>query len=116
MLNACRKGEFSTTSHPVIARQVNAWLDQQQATAKNATPAKIQALKSHLNFDKLRIEELRDGEKIVIVPTIGQYAVSNTVPARDNRTTSMNLLLLILDKSGMIRKGNIVQYLPEDPA
>ena len=87
---------------------MNAWLDRKHST-NTARNERIKIIRENLDFPRLSFEELNQGEKFIIVP-IKKGFIANAHKA-DN---PINNLLLILDKQGNIRKGNLVQYIPEN--
>jgi len=87
---------------------VNAWLDEKKAIAiKDDSKTKIQLLKDNLVFSKLKFEEYKNGEKFIVIPISRNFT---TVNNKDKNPG--NYLLLTLENTGKIRKGNIVQYVP----
>jgi hypothetical protein len=84
-------------------------LNNEKSKATKDRPAKIQSLQDNLVFSGLRFEELNEGERLILIP-VGKYFKS--VNNKDNNP--FNYLLLILDKTNNIRKGNIVQYVTPD--
>ncbi|HMK25076.1 MAG TPA: hypothetical protein VK483_03535 [Chitinophagaceae bacterium] len=115
IFNSCKKEVKQETLQDTMAAnkgtidKVNAWLNNEKSKATKDRPAKIQSLQDNLVFSDLRFEELNSGERLILIP-VGKYFKS--VNNKDNNP--FNYLLLILDKTNNIRKGNIVQYVTPD--
>lgn len=108
-LNGCQKEKSSGHSSPEnqSGKKVNAWLDS-NISGNTLRNERIKALKDNLDISKLSVEDLDQGEKMIIVP-LKRGFVSNI----NKETDPINNLLLFVDKNGSIRKGNIVQYIPD---
>jgi hypothetical protein len=89
----------------VLSSKVNNWLDKQQAQSATGRKDKIQQLQQNLDFDKLHVETLNAREQLIIVPVKSGYKIINN---KDKPVS--NTAVFILDKSGEIRQGNVVQY------
>ncbi len=87
--------------------KIIAWLDQKKLSSKKKETAIIQSVKDNLDFSKLRYEELRDGEKLIIVPLKTNFKSLNNAGKNP-----INIILFVLDKTKNIRKGDIIQYIP----
>lgn len=103
---ACRK----ETSAPIPERQetdtkITEWLDSQKSIDDSAKNSKILRLKESLEFSKLWIENIKAGENFIIIPA--SNAIKSTLVKDQN---SKCYLVLMLDLSGKIRNGNVVQY------
>lgn len=85
---------------------VNAWLERQRASAGKEKKISILALQQNLDFRHIRVEPFNPYEQFVIIPVRENFLAGN-------ERTSVSQLLLIIDSSGRIRKGNIVQYISE---
>lgn len=104
-LNACQK-EVSEISPGSIANseaiaKINAWL----SSRKTGSIAVISAVKNNLSFPEMRFEKLSEMENLIIVPIKDGF---KSAVNKDKNPT--NHLLLIVNKAGKIRKGNIVQF------
>ncbi len=89
----------------VLNSKVNNWLDKQQAQAGVGRKEKIKQLQQSLDFEKLHIEALSADEQLIIVPVKNEYKTVNN----QDRPVS-NTAVFILDKTGEVRKGNVMQY------
>jgi hypothetical protein len=69
----------------------------------------VELLKDNLDISRLRIEQSEEQEKIVIIPVKKEFKTLKNI----DKNAILNLVL-ILDKSGNVRKGNLVLYLPEN--
>lgn len=114
LFTGCRKETPSFQQdavHSEAISKVNTWLDKQSATGNGMQARSIQALRDKLEFTGLWFEELNQGEKLIVVP------VGTGLETLYNKGKHpVNVLLLIQNTAGAIRKGNIVQYLPENGA
>jgi len=113
----CKK-EDSVNNKPTpeidseIVSKVIVWLDaEKSATLKEEKRAKIQLLKESLSFKQLWYEESINEEKFVVIP-INQNFLSDNNKGKSPK----NYLLIVLDNTGRIRKGNIVQYISNSVA
>lgn len=108
--NSCKKQiSLDRIANPEIVAKVNTWLDANKPGKNLGHVANIEMLKGNLEFSQFRIEESSQNEQLFVIPineklktekNIDQNAVAN--------------LVLIVDASGKIRKGNIVLFFPED--
>lgn len=111
MLNSCQK---EATIQPSAVEQsmiikINGWLAGQQSKG-NAPGSKviIQSIKDNLDLKSLRVEKLNDSEQIWIIPLQTGFRSANNVGKNP-----INHLFLIVNKQGNIRRGNILQYIPD---
>lgn len=108
-LYSCKKNvqdvQRDDQSKTELATKVNNWLIRQATTVNQEYNQRVERLKENLEMPGIRTEALEEGEKLVIVPINAKLKLVNN---RDKQTT--NILLLVLNKAGEIRKGNIVQY------
>jgi hypothetical protein len=113
--NSCKKDitnnptdqENSQLNKEVITK-VNAWLDSQKPANKPNKKATIELLKNNLDFSKLRVEEFKGNEQFLVIPVNEDFKTKKNV----NKGT-IPVLLLVVDKSGNINKGNLVLYIPQ---
>lgn len=112
LFGACRKETSPAQQHPAHAEaiaRVNGWLDARQAESNEPQSRTLQALRDKLELSALWFEELDHGEKLIIVPVKpGLETLYKT------GKQPVNLLLLIRNEAGAIRKGNIVQYVADN--
>jgi hypothetical protein len=87
--------------------KVNAWLEQQKTENKPLKNEKIQRLKDNLNFSGLRYEPYSENEQLIIVPINKSFVSTN-----HKESSPVNSLVLIADRLGKIRNGNIFQIIP----
>lgn len=113
LVTACNKQDAPTSTDSPLQQaiaKVNTWLDDQRTTGNEDKNLRIQQIKDKLDYTYLRFEELRDGEKFIIVP------LKQGFQSRNNTTKNpLSALLLIENKSGGIRMGNIAQYISLTP-
>lgn len=118
-LSACQKevapdlaAENSTGilgSKKEAVTKVNTWLENQKKLTTTVIGTSVDNIKINLDFEKLYFEKLNETEKLVIVPLKNSF-----FSAANKRKNSFNLLLLIINKEGNIRKGNIVQFIAKN--
>ena len=113
LLNACQKESSQVVaeinSNQAIKAKVNLWLTEQKTVADESKRPNIELLKENLDFSQLRIEKYDAGEQIIILPVRDEFKKAKHVA--DNKIPN---LVLIMDKSGNIRKGNLVLYIPKN--
>ena len=108
-LNSCKKADSTAFPDTGIVSKVKSWLDNQKSKDKPTVSAKIQMLEDNLNFSALRSEQFSGNEYFIIIPVNKNYKSGNNA-GKD----PVNNLLLFISKSGVIRRGNIVQFIPDD--
>lgn len=112
LLNSCKK-EITIEPHSnlmpnkSVLDKVDLWLNAEKKKAKGDRLLKIISVQSSLISQELRIESLYDNEELIIIPLDRNFQSAN-----NKGKNPENLLLLIEDKAGNIRKGNIVQFVP----
>jgi hypothetical protein len=102
----CKKQDSPLHDQPITAK-VNAWLNGQKSGTDENRNTSIQKLADKLDYTHLRFEELREGERFIVVPIKEGLETINNAGRHP-----VSALLLIENKSGTIRRGNIVQYIP----
>jgi hypothetical protein len=104
---SCRKeaapGWNASPLERQLASKTKAWLDEKEAAAPERKKPAVRSLSKNLDLRKLRTEELNNGEELIVIPLLGGFTCGYNQGAS-------HTLLLILDRAGKIRKGNIVQY------
>jgi hypothetical protein len=113
-LSSCQKEVSQNTtgnSNKEIIAKVNSWLEIQKAGFNSKKADNVDLLKSNLDYLKLRIEPSGEGEQIVIVPINEKFKALKIVDK-----SSIPNLVLILDRAGNIRKGNVVLFKPDNKA
>ena len=109
VLFSCQKEALKTNSNDQLISKVNTWLDKQKSPTQPNKAANIDLLKDNLNFSELKFEELNQNEKFLIIPVNEEYETKKNI---DKKT--ILVLLLVMDKSTNIIRGNLVLYSPED--
>lgn len=113
LMNACQKENSQVVadvnSNQQMETKIDAWIEGQKALAYESRKPNIDLLKKKLDFSKLRIEKYDAGEQIIVVPVKDEYKKLKHVA--DNKIPN---LVLIVDKLGNIRKGNLVLYIPKN--
>jgi hypothetical protein len=118
-LSACQKeaAQDLVAENSAIAQEnkqeavtkVNAWLENQKKLTTAVIATSVNNIKANLDFDKLYFEKLSETEKLLIVPLKSTFV--STVNKGKN---PLNVFLLVLNKEGDIRKGNIVQFISKN--
>lgn len=106
--NSCKKQDSPNFTDKAAIAKVSSWLGNQKSTATESNSLKIQQLEDKLDYAHLYFEKFRDDESFIVVPVKEGLETMNN---KDKHPVSA--LLLIENQSGKIRRGNIVQYIPE---
>jgi hypothetical protein len=106
-LISCQKELADGSSANANVAKVNSWVETQKAAVLPGKVANIELLKANLNFSGLKIEKSNDNEQLLIVPVKDNFKTLRNISEKTNVK-----LVLIIDKEGKVRKGNIVQYTP----
>lgn len=110
LLPYCKKGDrHSISIDNKIPEQVNNWLEKQKSPTQPKKAANVDLLRKHLDYSRLRYEQLSDDQQFLIIPLNEGYKVSRKI--KNNPDLS---LLLVIDKSGTITRGNLVSYTAAD--
>ncbi|HEV8284288.1 MAG TPA: hypothetical protein VGQ09_08255 [Chitinophagaceae bacterium] len=107
--NSCKKETSQNLSNTEIIVKVNSWLEQQKSEKQPNKAANIDLLKNNLDFSKLEFEKSDNEEQILIIPINESFKTIKKI----DKNLNLNLLLII-NKSGDIRKGNLVLYSSEN--
>lgn len=107
----CRKDNSSSKQdlHAETVAKIDHWLDAQVSASNEAAANLVQKLKDQLDLTGLRFETLNRGEQLIIIPVRPGFQTLYRAVGQP-----VNVLLLILDNTAAIRKGNIVQYRAEN--
>ena len=108
ILLSCKKEEAKINSNDQWLTKVHAWLDDQKSPSQPNKAANIDLLKDNLNLSKLKFEELNQSETFLIIPVNEDYETKKNI---DKKT--ILILLLVIDESTTIIRGNLVLYSPE---
>lgn len=104
---SCRKEAASGLNASPFERQLisktKMWLNDKEAAATEQQKPAVKSVIENLDLPKFRTEELNNGEQLIVIPLLNGFT------SRYNKGAS-HTLLLILNREGNIRKGNIVQY------
>ncbi len=106
---ACEKESSKEPSDKSLFEKVNSWIEVQKSGTNQEKSNKIHSLKENLDFDNAMHEVLNEEEQFIIIPIKKDF---RTINNRDKK--SVNLLVLTLADAGVIRKGNIIQYVAEN--
>jgi hypothetical protein len=106
---SCKKQVSDHALNQEIVAKVTAWLDENKSEKQPGHAANIEMLKSNLGLSQLRIEESSQNEQIIVIPINEKLKSEKSIDP-----SAVANLVLILDASGQIRKGNIVLYFPEN--
>jgi len=113
---SCKKDISALNSNFDIAEKVTTWLNSQKSIAKTQRSssksnkdANIDLLNQNLDFDKAITEVLDKDLNYLIIP------IKEEIKQKKNlQNNSTLILMLIMDKIGTIKAGDIVYYLPGD--
>jgi hypothetical protein len=108
ILFSCQKQEIKQENNDQLISKVNSWLDGRKPDQKPIQAENVELLKNNLQFSDLRIENSNNEEKIVIIPVSENF---KTLKNLDK--ASIPNLVLIMDKMGNVRKGNIILFYPK---
>ena len=87
---------------------INTWIESKKSELDPIKNAVIVSVKNSLDYNKMRFEKLSATENLIIVPINDGFKSAVNI----NKKT-INNLLLIINETGNIRKGNIVQFIPK---
>ncbi len=104
---SCKKETSDTLNNDVTINKVNTWLDNQIILTKSAKAQNIQLLKENLDIANLKLENSEENEQLVIIPIKEAFKQLRNI---DNKTTLY--FVAIMNKTGSIRKANLVMYIP----
>jgi hypothetical protein len=109
-ITSCKR-EISpdSSSNRLTIAKVNAWLDEQKRGKSPGKAANIDLVKENLDFSNLRFEKSGNDEQLLVIPINEQFKMKTEI----DLSTSTDLLLMV-DKSGNIRNGNVVLYTAEN--
>lgn len=109
IFHSCKKDHSQDANNESeIISKVNSWLEKQKPEGKPNKTANVELLKNNLDISGLRVEQSGEDEQLIIIPIKAEYKTEKAI--KDNVIPN---LVLILNKSGNIRKGNIILYTPE---
>jgi hypothetical protein len=109
VFNSCKKDASKKHVDKETVAKVNSWLNNQKPISQPNKSANVDLLGNNLDFSNLRSEELNNGEQFLIIPLKKNFQTIKNIDKN-----SIPELVLILDRTGSIRKGNIVLYIPEN--
>ena len=119
LLTNCKKERGLTSdtqqaSISILSTKVNSWLEKNKATGINATSStskndNIELLKQNLNFKAAKTVPRDNNYDLLIVPVTEELKIKKNLEKNSTLT-----LLLVTDKIGNIKWGNVVYFLPED--
>ncbi len=87
--------------------KVNTWLENQKSVTYPDKNLILEAVRNNLDFKNIQLEELNNTENLIVVPIKCGFK-----SAVNKDKSPLNVLLLIINEAGNIRKGNIVQFCP----
>jgi len=108
VLFSCQKDVIKKENNQQLISKVNNWLDSRKPVGKEKQSENVELLKNHLETSALRIESSSWDEKIVIIPVKEEFKTLKNIDKE-----AIPNLVLILDKMGNVRKGNIVLFYPQ---
>ncbi|MBL7733757.1 MAG: hypothetical protein JNM88_21480 [Chitinophagaceae bacterium] len=105
---SCTKKDEIKTTHLTNSRvaEIRLWLSEKASKIRTTEEKnRFADLNRHLQYEKLKTEELKNGEKMILVPVDTLY--TSGLISQNNAAL---VLLLFETKSGAIKKGNLVHY------
>ena len=110
ILSSCKKERSGPSIDQAIVSQVISWLDKQKVASQPNKAANIEMLKNHLVFSRSWEENSNEGETIMVIPIDDAFRNAKKIDEQQ-----IPALVLVIDKSSKIRRGNVVLYTPKDP-
>lgn len=109
LIAGCKKDspDDQATHDNNLTAKINTWLNSLQHTGTVERNQKVQLLQQYLDYDRAYFEDLNNGERFIIVPVKAGFKTIN-----NKNKNPLNNLVLILDKTGNIRSGKIMQFVP----
>lgn len=107
-LTSCQKETSKNSSDKEIVTKINSWLDAQKSVIQPQKGTNIELLKENLDFSRLRFEQFAKGDQFLIIPVKEKFSRIKNI----DKNYIPNLVL-VMNQSGKIKRGNIVLYLPE---
>jgi hypothetical protein len=108
-LSSCQKEVLqNAVDNSAAITKVNSWLESRKEL-EYVLGSSVDNIKTNLDFDKLHYEQLSETEKLIIIPLKASF-----ISEVNKGKNPLNLFLLIVNKDGNIRKGNIVQFTAKD--
>jgi hypothetical protein len=104
LLVSCQKESSKHKLTYQTESKVKSWIESQKESGNISLNTRIESLKENLIVEKMAIEELNKDENFLIIPIRSVFKIGNK-----NEPVS-NFLVLIEDKTGVIRKGQLIQY------
>lgn len=111
-ITGCQKeiaGSETATGNNKIANKVNDWLNQLGYSAGSQWSSRVQLVKENLVYVDAWTEKLPDDELLIITPIN-----ENTSSSFNKERMLKHYLVLIQDRAGKIRKGDVVQFSTTD--
>ena len=107
-LTSCQKENSRKVAEPDQAVQkIMAWVNGQKSGKTEVGIKKIQLLINALNLSKITTEQLPENERMFIIP------LDKSFKTKYNKgEISINVLCIIENKIGEIKRGHIVQFVP----
>lgn len=108
-LTSCQKEILqNAVDNSATISKVNSWLESEKGS-KYVFGTSVDNIKINLDFDKLHLEKLGETEKLMIIPLKASF-----ISEVNKGKNPLNFFLLIQNKEGNIRKGNIVQFIAKE--
>ncbi len=111
LFTSCQKSELKdeeqqqAQSYGHLIPKIESWLDEQKNGQTTAAIARIDSLKSNLNYEEIRLETFKDSKVFIVVP------VSKNFKSRNNSNKNpVDYLVLVFENQDSITRGNIIQY------
>ena len=108
ILISCQKEILKNNSSDQLISKINSWLEKQKTGLLAFKAANVNLLRENLEYSNLRVEKSEGGEQIIIIPISEKFKAQKI----SNKSSIPNLVLL-LNSSGEIKKGNVVLFHPK---
>jgi hypothetical protein len=88
---------------------INSWLENHKTGKNDSTKKIVESLKENLKHQESIVENFNNQEKLITIPIKEQFKTSNITTKKTYKK-----LVIILDKTGEIKGGNIIELIPKE--
>lgn len=92
-----------------VFKKIIAYLNARRELTGDEGKLKIDAIKTNLLFDELRLEKFNANENLIIIPLKENFKTRNNIQGKSYKN-----LVVIEDSKGNYRKGDIVEFIPKN--
>lgn len=108
ILGSCQKEILKNNSTNQLISKIDSWLEKPKTGLLAFKAANVNLLRENLEYSDLRIEKSEGGEQIIITPISEKFKAQKI-----SNKSSIPKLVLLLNRSGEIKKGNVVLFQPK---